>query len=458
MMTLTPDAVAMLVGATEESRKNGENDPVSKIILQAALNLSLRHGQEVPRKTDPSRILFQPIEPFLIDFAIGSKQQARIERGSLPYIWTWLERDLIPEEVARLGPAIDELTTNGQTADAEKLTNELRRAAIDAIAGIFRIFQEHPEERLRFAGQLGSEQALDDAGDVVTIFIHAASLQKLNSKLPDRIPSLEGDILASVINDLGALIDRDPILRPFALVLVMAKLQNRSEIIRIAKAAVNSDASMKLESHPYRDAVELVLYEANCKARQAQDALGMTEGSGKVGELLHDYYSLAHGLNVEIEISSTSKWAKKIIKMRSGLSDRISAVIGDTPRQIKSLLSFDKEKSKTVPEHEIVFVENLLMRLAQCRRISGELALNEMLSRVRRDSEQYLNLLSDSLVERLRHSDRETRGPLTERLEIAERLSRVALGDEVADLLRRSGVLAKQFSEAEEAALEKQSA
>ncbi len=458
MTTLTPDTVAMLVGATEKSRQKGNDDPVSKIILQAALNLSQKHGQTIPRLVDPSRILFEPVAPFLIDFAAGPKQRARIERASLPIIWTWLERDLIPEEIADLQAGNGKSGSTDETSAVEQLIAELRQKAASAISAVFDSFQERPDERLRYASQLGSEQALDDANDIVTIFENTTAFRGLQSKLPGNILSLDGNHLSSVIETLDDLIDRDQRLRPFGLVLVMARLQNPAEIIRVAKAAVNSDASTKLEASPYRDAVEMVLYEANTKAREAQDALQMMDDSGQVCELLQDYYSLAHGLNVEVEMSSSSQWAKKAIKMRSGLSDRISGVIGDAPRQIKSLLSYDKEKSKEVPEHEILFMENLLKLMNQCRKIAGELALNEVLSRVRKDSEQYLNMMGDALVEKLRNSDPATRDPLIERLEIAERLTRIALGDEIADLLRRSGSLARQSSEGEDTTPERQSA
>lgn len=458
MIKLSPDAVAMLVGATEKSRQDGEDDPVSRIILQAALNLSLKHGKKIPRLIDPSRLLFGPLEPFLIDFAAGPKQPARIERASLPIIWTWLERDLLSDDIAQLQAGISESDSDDEASMAERLTSELRGKAAAAISGIFDSFQERPDERLRFASQLGSEQTLDDAGDMVVILEHSVALQQLNSKLPARIPSLDGNILSSITEALSNLIDRDQRLRPFGLVLVMAKLQNPAEIIRIAKAAVNSDSSIKLESHPYHVAIDLVLYEANAKARQAQDALRAMDGSVQIWNLLNEYYSLSHGLNVEVEISSASKWSKKIIKMRSGLSDRVSGVISDAPRQIKALLNYDKEKSKEIPERDILSMEFLLKLMIQCRKISSELALNEMLSRVRRDSEQFLNLMGDSLVERLRHSDSVSRGPLIERLDIAERLTRIALGSEIADLLHRSATLAKQSIETEDVAPEKQSA
>jgi hypothetical protein len=133
-------------------------------------------------------------------------------------------------------------------------------------------------------------------------------------------------------------------------------------------------------------------------------------------------------------------------------------VIGDTPRQIKAILSYDEKGRAEVPEHEIVAVENLLLLMNQCRRISGELALNETLSRIRRDSEQYLNMMGDALVERIRRSDSASRVPLTSRLDIAERLTRIALGKEIAELLCRSGSLAIQSAESENAALAKQSA
>ncbi|MBL4756810.1 MAG: hypothetical protein JKY32_03960 [Rhizobiales bacterium] len=458
MLTLTPEAIALLVGAAEKSRLKSESDPVSEMILQAAVKHSRKYGNEIPRTTEPDRLLFSPIETFLIDRAVGPKQSARIERASLPVIWTWLSRDLIPDEIEKAEPLIRDHILAGRNTDIQKLINELRCSAVSAINKIFDRFQEQPDERLRIAGHLGSEQALEDARDIAIIFENLDDLSEIRSALPQNIAALEGDLLETSTKLLGDICNRAPQLRPFGLALVMARLEHPAEIIRMAKAAVHSDASIKLESHAYRVAIELVLYEANIMARQAQDALGPMKNIKKICSYLRDYYSLAHGLNVEVEMSSTSSWAKKIRKIRTGLSDRVSSVIGDTPRQIKAVLSYDEKGRAEVPEHEIAAVEKLLILMNQCRRISGELALNETLSRTRRDSEQYLNMMGDAIVERIRRSDLASRLPLTSRLHIAERLTRIALGDEIAELLCRSGSLAIQSVESEDAALARQSA
>ncbi len=458
MITLTPKEVAMLVGAAEKSRLKSESDPISEMILQAAAKHSRKYGNEIPRNTEPDRLLFLPIETYLIDRAVGPKQSARIERASLPVIWTWLSRDLIPDEIAKADPVIREHILAGRSAGVEKLIIELRGAAVTAITNVFDRFQEHPDERLRIASQLGGEQALEDAHDIAIAFGHFDELSKIGSALPQHIAALENDLLVTTSRILGEICNRTPQLRSFGLALVMARLEHPSEIVRIAKAAVHSDTSIKLESHAYRVAIELVLYEANNMARQAKDALGSMKDIKQICAYLRDYYSLAHGLNAEIEISSTSVWAKKISEMRAGLSDRISSMIGDTPRQIKAILSYDEKSRAEVPEHEIVAVENLLRLMNQCRRVSGELAINETLSRVRRDSEQYLNMMGDALVERIRRSNSASRLPLTSRLDIAERLTRIALGKEVAELLSRSGSLAIQSVEPENAAPTEQSA
>lgn len=450
LTTLSPDMVASIVQAIEKPGQDG--DPVARMILSAARKLIRETDTKVPRLMEPQRMFAQPLEPFLVETAQNNKQHGRINRDSLGAIWNWLERDLIPDELAELDAEIRENVSLGKQADAEAGVRRLRERAAKSIHELKAGLEGQPDARLRMAGQLGGENVLDDAFDLATVFTHLEKIAYLRDRLPPIIAALEGKPLSTLRETVSDMATETPEIRVFLLALVMGRLQHPAEIVRLAKISVNSDASTKIEAHPDSAAVDLVLYDANTRADEVLACLGNQSRFEEACLALREYYELAHGLNVEIDISSASAWAKQITKMRARLSDRISTEIGDAPRQIKALLGFNVRNRNVVDESRIVEAENLLHLIAQCRRVSEELAINELLTRTRKDVEQYLNTLGDALVEKMRRSEPGDRDALNSKLEAAARLTSIALGEDIADLLRRAWKLAAQSAETEEPA------
>jgi len=131
-----------------------------------------------------------------------------------------------------------------------------------------------------------------------------------------------------------------------------------------------------------------------------------------------------------------------ISQLRSKLSDRLSSKLEEAPRLIKTALKADADGMNEPAMEDVVAAENVLQLMQICRSSADELALNELLSRVRREIELFMNAMGDAAVEALRSSTSAQRNAAKARADIAVYLTRIVFGDEIADLLRKAANIA----------------
>jgi len=94
---LPPRSQAMLMRAFEGALERGEDTAVATFVLEA-LRKIVRSGDDAqPRGDDPVRLLFRPLEPFLVDGSTPPRP-GQIRRSSLLPVWQWLVRDGAPEQ------------------------------------------------------------------------------------------------------------------------------------------------------------------------------------------------------------------------------------------------------------------------------------------------------------------------------------------------------------------------
>src|SRR5690242_7608051 len=92
---LPPQSQALLMREFERALERGQDTAVAAFVLEQ-LRKVVRGAEEddevQPRTEDPARLLFRPLEPFLVDgnFPIRPGQ---IRRASLAPVWQWLARD-----------------------------------------------------------------------------------------------------------------------------------------------------------------------------------------------------------------------------------------------------------------------------------------------------------------------------------------------------------------------------
>src|SRR4051812_19084314 len=135
---LPPQAQALLMREFERAIERGEETAVATLVLEQLRKVvrGAEEDEEVrPRTDDPARLLFRPIEPYLVDsnFPIRPGQ---IRRASLQPIWQWLDRDGTPQEALVFETALAAIRQSGATSGLEAATRKFQLAAAEAIVKV----------------------------------------------------------------------------------------------------------------------------------------------------------------------------------------------------------------------------------------------------------------------------------------------------------------------------------
>src|SRR5579871_4579222 len=103
---LPPQSQALLMREFERAIERGEDTSVATFVLEQ-LRQIVRGTDEyaAPRVDDPARLVFRPLEPFLVDGNFP-RRPGQIRRLSLLSIWQWLQRDGAPEAAMQFQAAL----------------------------------------------------------------------------------------------------------------------------------------------------------------------------------------------------------------------------------------------------------------------------------------------------------------------------------------------------------------
>src|SRR5258708_14454348 len=110
LVQLPPQSQALLMREFERTIERGEDATVASFVLEQLRKVVRGSDDEAqPRTNDPARLLFRPLEPFLVE-ANFPMRPGQVRRASLLPVWQWLIRDAAPEQArafeAVLGPAL----------------------------------------------------------------------------------------------------------------------------------------------------------------------------------------------------------------------------------------------------------------------------------------------------------------------------------------------------------------
>src|SRR6266403_5830496 len=94
---LPPQAQALLMREFERAIERGEDTTVATFVLEQLRKVVRGTDEEArPRIDDPARLMFRPLEPFLVEGS-APVRRGQIHRGSLAPIWQWLVRGGAPD-------------------------------------------------------------------------------------------------------------------------------------------------------------------------------------------------------------------------------------------------------------------------------------------------------------------------------------------------------------------------
>lgn len=436
---LPPQAQALLMREFERAIERGEDTTVATFVLEQ-LRKIVRGSDEGtrPRTDDPARLLFRPLEPFLIEgnFPVRPGQ---IRRASLPLVWEWLSRDGASVQAREFEAAMVRIREAGASGDLGAAIRKFQLAAADAINKIAMPMPGGDNQRA--LARVGPPDVVDDMLPIGSVLQAQEALDAFNGRLPSYLRMFADPQVDSVSASLSVPALQTPQLLPFALSLVMQRLTAPWQIIRLAVKMAASDDEIRVAATPYGVAVTMALHDLACLAAslRADIKRGKFDNVAEHLKILHDG---VRGLRTELDLRNDSVWGKQLMSIRAEISNSLQSEIDSVPGRVRRLLrqrvAKDIPAGSRIDGTEVDETAALIDFVAVCRTYASELAINEVTLRTYSDLQQYIEKSTEALVQSLRGGDAKTRAYRQMQVRAAIRFCDVLFGHDYASLMSRA--------------------
>jgi len=441
---LTPQARTLLISEFERCVLRGDEVAGADLVLQELRAIVREQREGAPRISNAARLFFKPLEPFLVDDRPDHTHPGRVARASLELLWTWIGRDLLPDEAKAHVEAVNAALLAGDDAKAEQLTRAFQDRVATAVDIAFSAADE-TKTRRRLKMQIGTPRAEEDAIALKCVLKGRDVLATMAANLPLRIANLTDD----QINECRTWTESAAARRDgsflYALLLVMTRLTAPWQLIRFGIKAAASDTAARVAETQYGVSVNIVLAELERMVGELRNDLRSGQGVA-VGALLKAIHDAARGLRTELDLPVDSTWGRALAAQRAQISDLLRSEVESMPGRVRRLLrarpSSEIRAQSVVDPDEVGEVEALVEFVSDCRYFARELAINEMTQRAFNELQQFLDTNTRALLDGLRHAGATDRSFRQSQVDAAARLCAKVFGKDYAALLSKAAEVA----------------
>jgi hypothetical protein len=434
---LPPQSQALLMREFERAIERGEDTTVASFVLEQLRKVVRGADHEAqPRTNDPARLLFSPLEPFLVE-ANFPLRPGHVRRASLLPVWQWLIRDGAPEQAREFEAVLDRVRQGGPTSDLDPAIRKLQLAAVDAILKI-----AGPDgDKQRAQARVGPPDVIADLLPIALVLQAREALDTLGGRLPSYLRMFADQQIGVVSASLNAVPLQTPQLLPFALSLVMQRLAAPWQIIRLAIKMAASDDEIRVAATPYGVAVTIALHDLSFLAVRLRTDIkrGHFDSVAEHLKALHDG---VRGLRTELDLRNDSTWGKQLTSIRANISNALQSEIDSVPGRVRRVLRQRADKdigaSARLDPGEVDETAALIDFVAVCRTYASELAINEVTLRTYSDLQHYVEHATEALVQSLRAGDAKARAYRQMQVAAAIRFCDVLFGHDYASLMSRA--------------------
>lgn len=437
---LPPQAQALLMREFERALERGQDTAVATLVLEQLRKIVRKTEADeapLPRTDDLSRLLFQVLEPFLVE-AGAPIRVGQIRRSSLHPIWQWLGRDGAPDKLAEFETALARMPASDSAGQVEVLALKLQAVAADAI---FELTGPGGGDKSRALARVGPPNVIEDLYSIGAVLGVREAIGTLNEKLPRFLRTFGDPQITSVTAALNIPALQTPQMLPFALSVVVQRMTAPWQIIRLAIKIAASDDEIRVAATPYGVAVTMALHDLSRVAANLRMDIkrGHFETVADNLKALHDG---VRGLRTELDLRNDSAWGKQLTSIRADISNALQSEIDSVPGRVRRILRQRPEKDippgARIDSTEVEETMALIDFVATCRNYASELAINEVTLRTYSDLQQYVERSTEQLVQSLRAADHKVRTYRQQQVQAAIRFCQVLFGDDYASLMSRA--------------------
>jgi hypothetical protein len=436
---LPPQSQALLMREFERAIERGEDTTVATFVLEQLRKIVRGTDEEArPRTDDPARLLFRPLEPFLVEGNLPARP-GQIRRASLLSVWQWLIRDGAPDQAREFEAALARMRETGTTSNLEAAVRKIQLAAADAIYKI--AMPASGGDKQRNLARVGPPHVIEDLLPIGSVLQAREALDALNGRIPSFLRVFADSQIASVSTALNVPSLQTPQVLPFALSLVMQRLTAAWQIIRLAIKMAASDDEIRVAATPYGVAVTIALHDLSCLAASLRSDIKRGHFDN-VAEQLKTLHDGVRGLRTELDLRNDSAWGRQLASIRADISNTLQSEIDSVPGRVRRILRQRADKDipagAKIDAGEVDETAALIDFVAVCRTYASELAINEVTLRTYSDLQQYVEHSTEALVQSLRAGDARARAYRQMQVKAAIRFCEVLFGHDYASLMSRA--------------------
>lgn len=436
---LPPQSQALLMREFERAIERGQDTTLASVVLEQLRKLVRRTDEEPqPRNEDAARLLFRPLEPFLIEGKLPVRP-GQVRRSSLLPVWQWLLRDGAPDQTREFQAG---LRRARDTTTASELELEVRKLQLAASEAIFRIASPGSGgDKQRGLARVGPPEVIEDLLPIGSVLQARETLDALNSKLPSYLHIFANSQIATVSSALAVPLLQTPMMLPFALSLVMQRLSAPWQIIRLALKMAGSDDEIRVAATSYGVAVTMTLHDLSILAASLRSDIKRGHFEN-VPEHLKNLHDGVRGLRTELDLRNNSAWGRQLAAIRADISNALQSEIDSVPGRVRRLLRQRPDKEipagASIDSGEVDETAALIDFVAVCRTYASELAINEVTLRTYSELQQSVEHSTEALVQSLRGGDARARAYRQMQVAAAIRFCEVLFGPDYASLMSRA--------------------
>jgi hypothetical protein len=436
---LPPQSQALLMREFERAIERGEDTTVATFVLEQLRKIVRGTDEEArPRTDDPARLLFRPLEPFLVEGNLPARP-GQIRRASLLSVWQWLIRDGAPDQAREFEAALARMRETGTTSNLEAAVRKIQLAAADAIYKV--AMPASGGDKQRALARVGPPHVIEDLLPIGSVLQAREALDTLNGRIPSFLRVFADSQIASVSTALNVPSLQTPQVLPFALSLVMQRLTAAWQIIRLAIKMAASDDEIRVAATPYGVAVTIALHDLSCLAASLRSDIKRGHFDN-VAEQLKTLHDGVRGLRTELDLRNDSAWGRQLASIRADISNTLQSEIDSVPGRVRRILRQRADKDipagAKIDAGEVDETAALIDFVAVCRTYASELAINEVTLRTYSDLQQYVEHSTEALVQSLRAGDARARAYRQMQVAAAIRFCEVLFGHDYASLMSRA--------------------
>src|SRR5258708_3083967 len=331
-----------------------------------------------PRTNDPARLLFRPLEPFLVE-ANFPVRPGQVRRASLLPVWQWLIRDGAPEQAREFEAMLARVRQDGTASELEPAIRKLQLAAADAI---LKIASPVPGgDKHRALARVGPPDVIADLLPIALVLQAREALDTLGSRLPSYLRMFADQQIGVVSASLNLASLQTPQLLPFPLSLVLRRLAAPWQIIRLSIKMAASDDEIRVAATPYGVAVTIALHDLSFLAVRLRSDINRGHFDS-VAEHLKTLHDGVRGLRTGLDLRNDSTWGKQLTSIRADISNALQSEIDSVPGRVRRLLrqsaDTDIGASARLDPGDVDETAALIDFVAVGRTYASEPALNEV--------------------------------------------------------------------------------